>query len=182
MFNSGIESLRILSKNDQVNIGITRWDVRQISDRPEVRIKLELLPQCDIDTGEPTAYGRCDRPFKGHAIAVDRIEKFFRNVFVILLVSLGSRLKSFPFEFQSSCFEDADGCLRDFRADTVAGDKRDLVSHIVMGPASNAFGRAAKRCGVVSTLGLAEPGSPSLLRAPRPEIRGFFGLEQVLQL
>src|SRR3954451_8627832 len=99
MFHSGIGSLRILSKHDQVNIGITGWDVRQISDRPEVRIKLELLPQCDIDTGEPTAYGRCDRPFKGHAIAVDRIEKFFRNVLLIFLLALAPRLKSFHSNF-----------------------------------------------------------------------------------
>ncbi len=44
-----IETLGVLAEDDEVNIRITRRNVRQVPDRPEICEQLELLPQLYVD-------------------------------------------------------------------------------------------------------------------------------------
>ena len=81
--------------------------------------------------GKPPPIGRGDRPFQSDASALDGFDQFFGNVFVVFLEGLGARLKDFPFELHAGGFQNAHGRLRNFRADAVAGNECDLVSHIL---------------------------------------------------
>ena len=109
--------------------GITGRDMGQVANRTEVGEELELLAQSDVDAGKSFADRRSYRPFQRNVGAFDRLDQFLGNVFVILLKGLGARLKNFPFELEAGRFQNANRGLGDFRANAVAGDESDLVSH-----------------------------------------------------
>ena len=79
---------------------------------------------------KPLAHGRGHRPLQSDPGAFDRLDQFLGNIFVILGEGLGARLKDFPIELHPGGFQNAHGGLRDFRADAVAGNESDLVSHV----------------------------------------------------
>ena len=79
---------------------------------------------------KPSPTGVVTGPFKPNVGALDRLDQFFGNVFVILLEGLGARLKNFPLELHAGRFQNAHGGLGNFGANAVAGNKCDLVSHI----------------------------------------------------
>src|SRR5438552_16879139 len=101
--------------------------MRQVKNGAKIRVKLEALAQFDIDTGEPATNRRSHRTLQSNSRALDRFDQLSRNVFVIFLVGVSARLESLPFELQAGCFSNANGCLRDLGANTVAGNESDLV-------------------------------------------------------
>ena len=131
VFESGVEALSIFADDDEIDIGITRRNVRQIADGTEVGVELELLAQRDVDAGKAATDGRGHRPLQGDAGALNRFDDLFGDVLPVLLESVGAYGEGFPFELDAGGFEDADGCVGNFRPDAVAGDEGDFVRHVV---------------------------------------------------
>src|SRR5581483_1567233 len=63
MLDSGIQTFGVLADDDQVDIGITRRDMRKVADGTEVRVKLKALAEFDIDAGESATDGSGHGPF-----------------------------------------------------------------------------------------------------------------------
>ncbi len=93
MLQSRIEALRVLAHDDEIDIRIAGWNVRQVPDGPEVRIKLKFLAQRNVDAGEAAADGRSHRALQTHMCALDRFDRFFWDVLTVFLECFGSDLK-----------------------------------------------------------------------------------------
>src|SRR6476469_10776364 len=67
MFQSRVETFGVFADDNQIDIGISRGNVRKVPDGSEVRIEFKLLAQGDIDTWEASTDGRCHRAFESDA-------------------------------------------------------------------------------------------------------------------
>src|SRR5437667_449506 len=84
----GIKTLRILPHDNQIHIRIPRRNMRQIPNRPEVRVKIKLLAQRHVDAGEASTHRCSDGSLKPHPRPLDRLDQFLRDVFARLLKRL----------------------------------------------------------------------------------------------
>src|SRR5438128_5231441 len=71
MLESRIKTLGILTNDHQVNIGITRGNVRKVAYGAEICIELELLAQLHVDAGKSSANWRADRAFERNVRSLD---------------------------------------------------------------------------------------------------------------
>src|SRR5579862_6589097 len=101
----------------------------QVANRTEIGVKLELLPQRDVDARKPPAHRGCDWTLQGYPCALDRFERFLGNVFSIFLEGVGTHRKLLPLELQAGRFKNSDGRLADFRSDSITGDEGYFVTH-----------------------------------------------------
>src|SRR5581483_4120450 len=102
-----IETLGILTNDDQVDVRIARGNMRQITYRTEVRVELELLAQLHVDAGEPATHRRGDWAFQRDMRALDGFGELFRYVFAVFFKRVGAGQNGFPFELETGCFENA---------------------------------------------------------------------------
>jgi hypothetical protein len=131
----GIQALGVLAHDDEVNIRIARGDVRQITNRPEVRVQLKLLAQRHVDAGKTAAYGRGDRPLQSHARALDRFDYLFGDVLAMFLEGIGPHGERFPLELHAGRFQNTHRGPRHFGADAIAGNQSNFMCHIETVPA-----------------------------------------------
>src|SRR5579871_1734657 len=101
----------------------------QISDGPEICVEIKFFPQRHVDAGEAATDRGCDRSLQTDASALDRLDDFLGDVLAGLLVSLRTDRESFPLELDAGGFQNSHDRLCDFRADAIAGDEGDFVTH-----------------------------------------------------
>ncbi len=89
----GVQTLGILAHDDEIYIGITRGNMRQIPNGTEIRIQLKFPAQRNVDAGKPAAHRRGHRALQTHASALDRLKRIFRDVFTVLFERIGAHLK-----------------------------------------------------------------------------------------
>src|SRR5262250_1529033 len=70
MFQSRVEPFGVFANDNQIDVGISCGNVRQVPDGSEVRIEFELLAQGDIDAREASTHGRCDWTFESDSSAL----------------------------------------------------------------------------------------------------------------
>ena len=63
MFQTGVKTFCVLAHDDQVHVGIASGDMRQIPDRPEIRVQVKLFAQRYVDAGKAAADRRGHRAF-----------------------------------------------------------------------------------------------------------------------
>src|SRR5690349_8890511 len=129
VFYAGVQPLGVFSNNNEIDVGIARRYMGQVTDRPEVGIQFESLAQLDINAGEAPANGSGHGAFQGYMRSLDRVDQFFRNVLVIFLVGLSARLVAFPFEFDSGRFQNANRGSSNLGPDTVPRYESDAMGH-----------------------------------------------------
>ena len=120
-------ALRVFAHDDQVDAGPLRFQAGKILDGPEVGEEVEFLAQRDVDALEAASDRRGDRPFERHFVALNGFVERRGNVLAEDLEGFGAGGVALPIEVDAGGFKDADDGLRDFGADAVAGDQRDLV-------------------------------------------------------
>src|SRR5712671_6402784 len=103
--------------------------MRQVGDRPEICEELESLSQLNVNAGKAATNRRSHRTLQADAGTLDRLGQFLGNVLFVFFEGLGASRETLPLKFDASCFQNADGSLRDFRANTVAGDEGDFMCH-----------------------------------------------------
>jgi hypothetical protein len=79
VLEAGVQVLRVLAHDDEIDVGEAALDARQVADRPQVRVQVERLPEPDVDAGEALRDRRGDRSFERHPVAADRIQQFHRQ-------------------------------------------------------------------------------------------------------
>ena len=115
----------IFAHDDQVDAWVARVHAGQVLDGPEVGEQLELLAQVHVDAGKAAADGRGDRPFQRQAVR--SMESISSLGMYSPDISRRPRRRRRMVPSQTSHpirdgrFENADGGIRDFRADAVAG-------------------------------------------------------------
>jgi hypothetical protein len=177
VLQSGVKAFGVFSNNDQINIGITSGNVRQIAHRAEVGVKLELLPELHVDAGKAAANGRSNRALQRDVCTFNGFRQRLGNVFFVFFERLGASLNRFPFKLYSRCFENAHYRLRDFCADSVTGDQSNFVGHkkFRVGPGVHARGiLVGTRAECHSPDGRGRPSLHGFRRALGLRIQSFF--------
>ena len=131
VLDARVEAFRVFANHNQIDIGILRGDSRQVDDRPEVGKQLELLAQRHIDAGEASAHRSGDRSLEPDVRALDRLGQFFGNVLLVFREGLGPGGKTLPFKLYAGGFQDTNACLYNFRPDTIAGNQRNYICHVL---------------------------------------------------
>src|SRR5215831_3659747 len=129
VLQTGIESLGVFANDDQVDIRIARGNVRQIANRTEVGVELELLSQGDVDAGKAAADRRSHWPLQSDFCAFKRRDQIFWNVFTGFLIGLCSDGERFPVKLHTRCFQNAHNCVSDLGTDAVARNESNFVTH-----------------------------------------------------
>src|SRR5579864_7021552 len=106
--------------------------MRQIPDRPKIRVQVKLLAKRYVDARKAAAYWRCHRALESDASSFDRFRQFLGNVLTQLLIGFGAHCKRFPCKLHSGRFEDAHRCFGDFGTDAISGDESYFMSHYVI--------------------------------------------------
>ena len=138
VLDAGVEAFGIFANDDEVHIRITGRNVGKVADGTEVRVELETLPQFHVDTREPASDGSRDRAFQADTRALDRLMQRLRDVFLVFFEGPGACFESFPFEFHAGGFENAHRGAGDLRANAIAGDESDFMSHRLLNELSDA--------------------------------------------
>src|ERR1035438_9359576 len=136
--------------------------MRQIANRPKIRIQLKFLAQRDVDAGEAAAYWRGHRPFQPYASPLDRLQHIFRNVLTILLERIRTHLERFPLKLHTCRFQNANCGPRYFRPDAVAGYQRDFMTHTYFLKRTLKIRDAASAICTLATLSAASHEFPRL--------------------
>jgi hypothetical protein len=133
VLDSGVEILRVLADDHEVDLVIERADPGIELARTHLRVEVERLAQADVDRPEASA-DRCrDRAFQRHAVAPDRLQRRLgQRVAAVLIHHVGSCRHYVPLELDAGRLEHAARRLRQFRTGAVARDECDSVRH---GPA-----------------------------------------------
>src|SRR5258708_24971785 len=63
VLKAGIEAFGILANDDEIDVRVAGGNVRQITDRAEVRVELEFLAQGNVDAGKAAAHRSGNRTF-----------------------------------------------------------------------------------------------------------------------
>src|SRR6185503_18091352 len=96
MFQTRIQTLRVLTNDDQIELRITTRHIRQRTHRTQVRIKIQRLAQSDIDRSKTFSNRRRDRTFERHLVTLNRIEQLLREGFTELFERLRARVMRLP--------------------------------------------------------------------------------------
>src|SRR5437773_12540994 len=104
MLEAGIQALGVFPDDDQIYVGVARWNMGQVADRTEVGVELEFFPQRHVDAGEPFADWRGDGSLQSDVGAFNRFAQFFGNVLAMLLKSLCPCLEDFPIKLEPGSF------------------------------------------------------------------------------
>ncbi len=131
VLDSGVEVFRVFTKDDHVDRQVLKAALEswQHLDRPEIHVHVQLLAQRHIHTLVPAADRSGSRPLQSHARALDRLHHGVGQHHPGLCQGCGSCVRRLPFDRRARSLHRAHGRRRNFRADAVAGDQGDLVSH-----------------------------------------------------
>ena len=134
MFQAGIEAFRVLAHDDEVNIGISGRYVRQIANWTKIGVKLESLPECNVDARESATHGGRDRPLQCDVGPLDGLDQILGDIFARFFKGLRTDREGLPFKLDAGSFQNAHGGLSHFGADAVAGNQGYLMSHKMICP------------------------------------------------
>jgi hypothetical protein len=130
VLDSGVEILRVLAHDDQVDLLEPCADARIRLARPHLAVEVEALPQRDVDGAEAAADGRCDRALEGDPGLTDRVEDVVRQgVPAVLLHHVGTRLAHVPVEVDTGRLQHAPRRVGQLRPGSVSGNEDHAVAH-----------------------------------------------------
>src|SRR5581483_3310581 len=130
VLDAGVKAFGVFANDNEVDVGITRRNVRKISYGPEVRVQLEAFAQGDIDAGEAPADRGGNRSLECDLGALEGVDQLLRHVFVVLLVGLCACRLALPVELHTGGCENADHGGGDFWPNAVAGNEGGFMSHV----------------------------------------------------
>src|SRR6185437_3400298 len=127
VFEADVLPFGVFADDDEIDAGVAGFQAAQVLDGAEVGIELKFFAQRHVDGGEASGNGRGDGALERKFVALDRVVKILRNVFLVLLEGLGSCGIALPLEADAGGFEDADDGVGNFGADSVSGNQRNGV-------------------------------------------------------
>ena len=128
VLDAGVEVLDVLSDHDEIDAtaAVGRLHAGELTDRPDVRVGLEQLPERDVRALLAEAHGGLERPFQHHAGTGQGRDRLLRDARgQTLLEHLGSGLGLFPVDRGVGRLDDPPGGFGHFASDAVAGDEGD---------------------------------------------------------
>src|SRR4030095_8638972 len=129
VLDAGVETFRVLPHDYQIEIWIATGNVRQGSNRPQVRVKIERFTQTNVDRRKAFAHRRGDRALESHLVPLNRFNQFVRQSLAGFIESLLAGDVSFPFDLDTGCFDDAHDGGGDFRSNPIARNQCDTMLH-----------------------------------------------------
>jgi hypothetical protein len=129
VFDSRIEVFRVLAHDDHVQIAEGRDQSGQVSDGPQIGVKVQRFAQPHVDAGEARADWGGQRAFQRDAVSLDRFENGFWQRVAVARKRLGPGDEAFPLDFDPRSLDDADDGAGDLGADAVAGNECYFVRH-----------------------------------------------------
>src|SRR5260370_673438 len=122
MFQPGIETLCILSKDHEVyaNIRIARLDPREAAYRAEVRKQVQFLAQHEIDALKSSSNRRGHRTFQANTNTLYRLQDGFGKLPSAPGDCLSVQFNRLPFHADTGGFDFANSGFGDLRPDSIA--------------------------------------------------------------
>src|SRR6185295_627653 len=74
VLDTGVETFSVLPHDYQIEVWIATGNVRQCSNRSEVRVKIQCLTQADVNGSETFSDRRGDGTFESHLVSLDRFD------------------------------------------------------------------------------------------------------------
>ena len=127
VFESAVQIFGVLAHDDEIDVVVTRLDVRRRFHRTQVRVEVERFAQSDVDRRETGADRRRHRSLERDFVAQDRFENVSRQRIAETRERFRADEVLLPFDLDARAFDDRDDGRRDFGADAVTGQERDLV-------------------------------------------------------
>ena len=129
MLVADVQSFRILPDQHEVNV----FEATALHDRiggPDIRIKIECLPQRHVDRAKPLANGCFERALERDTCAPNGVERFIRNRIAVLRHAGLPGVLRLPRNLGACRLEDANRGTTDRRTDAVAGNQGDWSGHV----------------------------------------------------
>src|SRR6185369_13087959 len=104
---SGVQTLRVLTHDHEIEFRVTTRHVRQGAHRPQVRIQIQRLTQADVDGSKTLADGRGDGTLQRHLVAHDGIEQLARQRLAEFFERLRARVMRFPVDINARGFDNS---------------------------------------------------------------------------
>ena len=108
MFQTRVQTLRVLTHNDEIEFRITTRHIRQRPHRPQVRVKSSALRNPTLTEVKPLPTGVGDRPLECDFVANNRIEQVLRQRLAKFFeVRLRAGVMGFPLNLNAGSFNDS---------------------------------------------------------------------------
>ena len=130
VLDPGIEVLRVLAHDHEVDVLEARADAGIALARPDLGVHVQALAQADVDRAEPAADGRGDRALEGDACFADRLEhRTGKRIAVVLSHHVGTGVLDVPVELDAGRLEHPARRLGELWTGAVAGDEDHSMRH-----------------------------------------------------
>ena len=103
----GVQVLRVLADDHEVDVLVARLEALDAAGRPEVRVQPERLAERHVDAAEPLPDRGGDRPLQRDLVALDRLEDVIRERRPVLGQHALARVDDLPLERHAGRVEDA---------------------------------------------------------------------------
>ena len=129
VLDSGVQILRVLADDHEIDVVVTRADARVRLARAEAGVETELVSQRDVDRAEPGADRGGDRAFQRDAVRLDGSERLLRQRCPRRLHHVDACLTHVPVELDAGRLQNAAGRLGQLGAGAVARNQSHAVRH-----------------------------------------------------
>src|SRR5581483_784104 len=125
----GVEVLDVLADDHEVDVAHRRLDALVRLRRPEVRVQVELLAECDVHGAHARSELRRERSLETDLVPPQRVERGLRERVAEPLQRGDPDVVDVPFDLDTGCLDGTARRLDDLGARAITGDEGDAMRH-----------------------------------------------------